>query len=74
MAWKQVLPYWGAQTAGALCAAPALALRLLFPLHPDMGSTAPSGPVWQSFMLEIILSFILMFFILNVSTGHREKE
>src|SRR6516165_10144729 len=33
----------------------------------------PTGPAMQSFVLEIILTAILMFVILNVSTGAAEK-
>ena len=48
-------------------------LHLLFPLHLTLGVTSPSGSTFQSFVLEIILTFFLMFVILNVSTGSKEK-
>jgi aquaporin Z len=38
-----------------------------------MGETLPSGGIFPAFFLEIIFSFVLMFVILNVSTGHMEK-
>ena len=66
-----VLPYIVSQLAGALMA--AVLLRVLFPEHGTLGATLPSGSLWQSFMMEVVLSFLLMFVILNVSTGHMEK-
>ena len=68
---RLVLPYIVSQCAGAFVA--ALALRLLFPEHGTLGATLPSGPVFQSFGLEVLLTFMLMFVILNVSTGAMEK-
>jgi len=68
---KTVLPYIVAQVAGALLA--SLVLRLLFSAHATLGATMPKGPVMQSFVLEFILSGMLMFVILNVSHGAREK-
>jgi MIP family channel proteins len=67
----QVLPYIVSQIVGAICA--SAALRGLFPTHPNLGSTLPAGPEMQSFALELILTFLLMFVILNVSTGGKEK-
>ena len=48
-------------------------MRVLFPQDALLGATFPTGPAWQSFVLEVILSAILMFVILGVSTGAREK-
>src|SRR5205807_9333410 len=67
----QVVPYMLSQVAGAVAA--STLLRLLFPLHPTLGATLPSGPAWQSFVLEIVLTMFLMFVILSVSTGAKEK-
>ncbi len=67
----KVAPYILAQVAGA-CAASGV-LRLLFLDHATLGATLPAGPWWQSFVLEAILAFLLMFVILNVSTGAKEK-
>ena len=47
-------------------------LLALFPLHPTLGATLPAGSPWQSFVLEIILTFFLMTVIMNVSTGSKE--
>ncbi len=66
-----VFPYVLSQVAGASFASGIL--RVLFPQHSTLGSTLPLGSVAQSFFLELILTFILMFVILNVSTGAKEK-
>ena len=68
---RKLLPYIIAQTLGALLA--SASLRLLFPQHQTLGATLPSGSALQSFVLEIILSFFLMFVIINVSVGAKEK-
>ena len=66
-----LLPFLLAQIIGAILA--GIVLRLLFPEHVSLGATLPSGSYHQTFVLEMILSFVLMFVILNVSTGHKEK-
>jgi aquaporin Z len=68
---REVFPYLAAQCAGALAASGAL--RFLFPAHPTLGTTLPAGTDLQSFVFEVILTFLLMFVILNVSTGAKEK-
>lgn len=70
-AWREVPGYVGAQIGGAL-AASAL-LHVLFPQDPTLGATLPSGSVWQSFVLEVVLAAVLMLTILSVSTGAQEK-
>ena len=69
--WKDLAGYIAAQAAGAFAASGVL--RLLFPLSPTLGATLPAGPASQSFVLEVILTAILMIVILNVSTGAKEK-
>lgn len=69
--WRDVGGYLAAQSAGAFAA--SAVLRLLFPLSPTLGATLPAGPASQSFVLELILTAILMLVILNVSTGAKEK-
>ncbi|HWB02218.1 MAG TPA: aquaporin [Verrucomicrobiales bacterium] len=69
--WKAVGPYVFAQIMGAL-AASAL-LRFLFPAHALLGTTLPAGSSSQSFVLEVVLTAILMITILSVSTGAKEK-
>ncbi len=68
---RQVAPYMGAQVLGAIAA--SLLLRFLFPADATLGATFPAGPASQSFILELVLTAILMFVILGVSTGAREK-
>jgi len=65
-----VLPYIISQLLGAL-AASAL-IRVLFGNVASLGATIPAGPWWQSFVLEIVLTTLLMFVILRVSTGSKE--
>ena len=67
----KVIPYVVAQCIGAI-AASAL-LRLMYPGQESLGSTLPDGTVMQSFILEIVLTFILMFVVLNVTVGAKEK-
>lgn len=68
---NQVFPYLLSQSLGALLA--SVLLRAMFWEHVDLGATLPAGVWWQSFVFEILLTFILMFVILNVSTGAKEK-
>ena len=63
--------YVAAQLAGALLASGCL--RLLFPGHETLGTTLPRDGAGQSFVLELLLTFFLMFVILSVSTGASEK-
>lgn len=65
------LAYCGAQLGGAIAASGAL--RLLFPESATLGETVPAGAPMQSFTLEVILTFMLMFVILAVATGAKEK-
>jgi aquaporin NIP len=66
-----VAPYLASQCVGAFAA--SMLLRFLFPANATLGATLPAGPAMQSFVLEIVLTAILMFVILNVSTGAKEK-
>jgi aquaporin Z len=68
---RSVLPYVASQCAGALTA--SVCLRLMFPEHTTLGATLPRGDALQSFVLEILLTCLLMFVILSVSTGAKEK-
>jgi aquaporin Z len=68
---REVLPYLGSQLVGAVVA--ALLLRFLLPAHETLGATLPTRGSWRTFVMEVVLSFLLMFVILNVSTGHMEK-
>ena len=68
---RVVIPYLASQFLGAVTA--AAMLRLLFSEHDTLGATLPSGSVAQAFLMETILSFLLMLVILNVSSGHKEQ-
>lgn len=68
---KQVMPYIIAQITGAVLA--SLVLQLLFPNNSFLGATLPKDSEWQSFVLELLLSFFLMLVIINVATGSREQ-
>ncbi|HEX3800889.1 MAG TPA: aquaporin [Verrucomicrobiae bacterium] len=68
---SQVLPYIAVQCGGAVLA--SLILHGLFPLDRQLGITLPAGSEMQSFGLEFILTLFLMFVILSVSTGAKEK-
>jgi len=68
---KEAFPYICFQLTGAFLA--SFILHFLFPEHENLGSTLPAGSDMQSFVLEIILTFMLMFVILNVSSGAKEK-
>jgi aquaporin NIP len=69
--WKNVPGYLVAQLLGAVAA--SFTLHLLFPENISLGLTQPSGAWYQSFILEVLMTFILMMVILRVSTGAKEK-
>jgi len=69
--WRDVPGFIIAQLLGAFIASGLL--RFLFPADHTLGATLPSGPAMQSFVLEIVLTFLLMLVILSVSTGGKEK-
>jgi len=69
---RQAVSYVVAQCAGALSA--SFCLRLLFGGHTKLGATLPlNDDAAQSFVLELLLTFFLMFVILSVSIGAKEK-
>jgi len=68
---RSVLPYISSQLLGAMVA--SLCLKLMFAQHQTLGATRPSGSVMQSLIMEMVISWILMFVILSVSTGAKEK-
>ncbi len=70
-AGQDVVPYVLSQFAGAVTA--SIVVLLLFPQHDTLGATLPAGPMIQSFVLEVILTFILMLTIINVATGSKEQ-
>ena len=70
-AWADVPGYVAAQLTGAFAASGLV--RVLFPADATLGATLPAGSAWQSFVLEVVLTFLLMLVILSVSTGAKEK-
>ena len=59
------------QLLGAILA--SMLLRFLFPGNEFLGATIPAGTTLQSFILEFILSFLLMLVIIQVATGSKEQ-
>ncbi len=66
---RDVLPYIGAQVAGGILG--ATLLWALFGDAIESGVTGPSGTDAQSFGLEVMLTFMLMFVITSVATDAR---
>ena len=69
---RQVAPYLLSQGLGAISA--SVLLHLLFPDHNSLGATLPRGAVAQSFMLEMLITFMLMLTIIQFATGAKEKH
>jgi aquaporin Z len=67
----RVLSYVLAQISGAVAA--SVLLWVIFPNSSTLGATLPSGSAIQSAALEVVLATVLMFVILSVSTGSKEK-
>jgi aquaporin NIP len=67
---KSLLPYVASQLVGAFAAS---GLLLAMFQRSTLGATSPAGPAWQSFVLETVLTAMLMFVILGVATGSKEK-
>ena len=65
-----VVPYIVSQLAGALAASGLLCVMFT---HSTLGATHPAGSIWQSFVPETVLTAILMFVILSVVSGPKEK-
>lgn len=68
---REVMPYLSAQLIGAILA--SAILRFTFPAATTLGQTIPVGPWAQSFVLETIMTFILMFVIMGVATDERAE-
>jgi aquaporin NIP len=68
---REVLPFIFSQICGALLG--STIIWFIYPQQTDLGATIPSVPPIQAFILEMILTFILMFVIIHVSTGAQEK-
>jgi aquaporin Z len=70
MPGRCVGPYIVSQLLGAIVA--SLLLRAMFSNVASLGATLPAGSAGQSFALEAVLTALLMFVILCVSTGSKE--
>jgi MIP family channel proteins len=67
--WRDVPRYWASQLIGAIAA--SLILRASFGTIANLGTTSPRGSDQQSFVMEIVLTFLLMFVITSVATDVR---
>ena len=67
---RRVFPYIVSQLCGGILA--SAVLRMMFSNRAYLGATLPAGSALQSFVLEAVLTGLLMFVILSVSTGTRE--
>jgi aquaporin Z len=61
--------YVAAQVVGAVGA--ALVLRSLFGTVAHLGATLPSHGQWRSFVMELLLTFLLVTVILGTAAGHK---
>lgn len=68
---KEIAPYIFSQCIGAFVASGTL--KFLFPTNLLLGTTLPTGAPMQSFVLELILTFILMLVIIHVASGSKEQ-
>ncbi len=68
---KEIIPYILAQCTGACLG--SWCVSLLFPNNQTIGITLPAGSFSQAFLMEYLLTFLLMLVILQVSTGSKEK-
>jgi MIP family channel proteins len=67
--WTQAVPYWLAQFAGGFAAAGLL--LAMFGNVEHLGANVAHVGVMQSFVLEIVLTFLLVTVILGTSQNHR---
>ena len=68
---RHLLYYWASQLAGAILA--TLCLLLLLGNVASLGTTLPAGDggEWQSFGMEVLLTFFLMIVIMAMTTDTR---
>jgi aquaporin Z len=67
-----VLPYVASQCLGAIGA--SLTLRFLFSESVTLGATLPAGSAVQSFVLEAILTLLLMVVVLRMAEASRAEK
>jgi aquaporin Z len=68
---KEIPGYMISQILGGVAA--SLVIKLTFPSHSHLGSTFPAIHLVGAFIFEILLTFFLMFVIIHVATGAKEK-
>jgi aquaporin Z len=64
---RELPPRVAGQVAGAFAASGVL--FLMYPDHPTLGATLPYGPWWHSFVLEVLLTAVLVYAVLSVSAA-----
>ena len=65
-----MVPYVVSECIGAVLA--SAVVRTMFPEHETLRNVPTAGGM-QAFVLEFILTLLLMFVVLSVSTGSKEK-
>jgi len=71
---REAPAYTLAQLVGAVAASGLVAALFVPPaVHSALGATRPSGSIAQSFVLELVLTCLLMLVILAVSSGAKER-
>jgi aquaporin Z len=68
---KEIPGYALSQILGGIAA--SLVLKLTFPTHFNLGATLPAINFVGAFFFEVLLTFFLMFVIIHVATGAKEK-
>jgi aquaporin Z len=68
---REILPYISSQLIGAFLA--SLILNFMFPQNQTLGATLPAVASGAAFMMEVILTFFLMFVIISVVEGPKEN-
>lgn len=68
---REIAPYVGSQLTGAITA--SFILSLIFPQNQTLGATIPTVNVGVAFIMEVVLTFFLMFVIISVVEGPPEN-
>ncbi len=68
---REIIPYILSQLTGAFIA--SFMLLFLFPQNQTLGATIPTVETGAAFMMEVILTFFLMFVIISVVEGPAEN-
>jgi aquaporin NIP len=68
---REVGLYGLSQLMGALVA--SLVWKVIYPQHLTLGATLPTVIAARAFAMEIVLTFLLMFVIIHVSLGAKER-